>query len=184
MRSQFGINFEGRARIEPGADGHRLTDLSGAGSPPESTEPWRLRVWTEAPSQSPGQFGSELEIIGPTGERLSGQLEHGEVELISDAAGQAEAWRIALVFSAGPPSNPAGSVTLRGTVLSQGTFQASADIGVDTGSQGWRPPNAAPLDEGNQAAGASHAGPQPLSQKDSERSAEASLYQPSSRNRD
>src|SRR5438270_565383 len=117
MLSQVGINFEGGARIEQGPDGFRLTELSGAGSPPESTEPWRLHVWTEPPSESPGRFGSEIEILGPTGERVRGQLDRGDVEMISDAAGQAEGWRIDFVFSAGRPETPAGAVALRGTVL-------------------------------------------------------------------
>jgi hypothetical protein len=173
MFNRAGVNFEGQARIQAGPDGFRLVELRGSGSPPESTELWRLHLWTEPPAESPGRFGAELEIEAPTGEVLHGILEHGEVDLISDAAGRAEAWRLDLGFSTGGPESQTGTILLNGTIRSQGSFQVTADIDLGAMQEPWTPPNGAPLDERDQAAGASHTGRQPLSQVEAERKTEA-----------
>jgi hypothetical protein len=160
MRYSIGVNFEGLARIEPNSDGLRLVELSGTGMPPESTDQWALRLRTLPPETSSARYGAMLEIESPEGGRLEGALQHGNVDLLTNDAGVAEAWALDLAFDvhgiAGAMDGATGGATLRGTVRRQGAFRATVDLHVDARDHPWLPPNAAPLDARDQAAGASH----------------------------
>ncbi len=178
MRYAFGINFEGTAALRLTEGGGRIIGLSGSGEPPESTDQWQLTLRAPARGRESAAQATTLAIVSPLGDRIDAVLARESVDPITDGTGIAEGdaldLRFAVAGGTGGFDGATGSIRLHGTLLPQG-FLLTADLDVEAADAAWRPPDARPLSAAETAAGGSHVGRQPLSQKEPESQAEADL---------
>ncbi|MGI8549212.1 MAG: hypothetical protein ACR2PL_00220 [Dehalococcoidia bacterium] len=178
MQYEVSINFEGTVNPEAATGEDRTLNLDGSGRPPESGEVWFIRgqvIWPNAEEGRPEQ--ANVEIIGPMNGELRARLKDGAITTITDANGESQASRmdiqLAVYESAGRFEGSQGIIRLFGTVEPQG-FLLSANLQLDAPESAWSPPNNRPLTDAEGASGASHIGPQPLSQRTAERTSQNS----------
>jgi hypothetical protein len=168
MRYQLSLNLEGEAVNQDG----RLR-LQLAGSPPRSTEPWRLAV--NCGGQDPSADAS-AELRGPMDGVLNGGFASGNFVPITDADGRVEAGRIDMSFrvneSAGGFAGSTGTIRLYGTIEARRAL-LSADLDLDAPVTAWRPPAPVLLSDLDAAAGADRSGQPPGTQMAAERGAES-----------
>jgi hypothetical protein len=178
MRYAISLNFEGTAVVEPDADGCHALSLAGNGKPPESTDQWQISMGCRWPEEGDGTPEAELLLTGPLGGRIRGSVRGRSLDAITDGAGMTEGQVIDVQFAitdgTGAFQGTSGTARLHGTVLPQG-FLLTADLDIEANDDAWVPPSAERLSPAEDAAGGSHVGPQPLSQKQAEADAEARL---------
>ena len=193
MDYRFSINFEGQLRPSDQDVSPRPSPLRGkrdgnvaastcklraTGSPPLSTDLWRLEALFERSSSGEPTQDSWLLLTGPMGGTVRCALQSGRPATFTDERGEVDAATIDLRFavreSSGRLQGATGTVRVYGTVES-GAAELTADLDLQAPESAWQPPSASTLTSAEAASGASPQGSQPLSQRQAEDAAEESV---------
>jgi hypothetical protein len=172
MRYRLSLNLEGQAVTENGR-----VNVDIAGSPPRSTEPWRLKA---SFGREKASVDASATLSGPMGGELRGAYVSGEFSPVTDADGGIEAGRVDARFrvneSSGRFADSTGTMRLYGTMEAERVL-LSVDLDLDAPETAWRPPDAVLLSNADAAGGASSSGLPSGTPLAAERDAERSIIE-------